>query len=38
MLFLGNKWVLLQEMNRIICEIKLKVVIAFFFKYQIIFS
>jgi len=27
---LGNTWALLQEMNRIVCEINLKVVISFF--------
>lgn len=31
LLFSGNTCALLQEMNRIVCEIKLKVVIAFFF-------
>lgn len=31
MLFLGATWALLQEMKRIVGEIKLKVVILFFF-------
>lgn len=31
LLFSGNTWALLQEMNRIVCEIKLKAVIASFF-------
>lgn len=37
-LYVENTWALIQGMNRIVCEIKLKVVIAFFFYilYQII--
>lgn len=37
-LYVESTWALLQGMNRIVCEIKLKVVIAFFFYilYQII--